>query len=434
MEINAADTLIKELLDQAQAAGATAVHIHLEHHISQPVQLEANRWKSVERSSSQTLALWLWQGERPGVAVASGPVSPAQLVAKALAVAALQSPDPPRLVPGGTRQFQELHPEPDLGDLMAWGDAVMAGVRQGFPQVLCSGGLSWQQSLTRLVNSQGLDYTYRTNALEVGLVCEWVRGDDFLAVGEQMRLATLADPQPLVDRLHQALTWAQRNVALPRGNWPVLLTPKAADLLWEPVQAALNGRQVLEGASPWAGKRGQQVVHSCLTCRQDPRIPLHGCPFDDEGVLTQPLTLIDQGVLTGFYTDQYTAAHWGEPSTGNGLRPGLTRAPFPSLVNWCVQPGTLSDAELLQQLDTGLLVDQVLGGGADISGDFSVNVDLGYWVQGGVVQGRVKDTMIAGNVYDILRGEVLLGANAQWQDDTWTPPLAVERIAITTGA
>ncbi|MEN9254152.1 MAG: hypothetical protein Q6K26_04645, partial [Gloeomargarita sp. SZTDM-1c_bins_89] len=114
MEINAADTLIKELLDQAQAAGATAVHIHLEHHISQPVQLEANRWKSVERSSSQTLALWLWQGERPGVAVASGPVSPAQLVAKALAVAALQSPDPPRLVPGGTRQFQELHPEPDL--------------------------------------------------------------------------------------------------------------------------------------------------------------------------------------------------------------------------------------------------------------------------------------------------------------------------------
>lgn len=426
------DELIAALITQAQKAGATPVQVHVERHTSQPVHFEANRLKSIERTQSQTVALWLWRDGQPGVAVAAGAVSPAELVAKALAVAAVQPPEAVYLSAGGVRYFAETQPAVDVSTLVSWGEALMTQVRREFPDVLCQGGLSWEDSWTRLVHSEGLDYTYHTTALEVGMACEWVRGDDFLLVTEQERTSGGFDPQPMGQRLCQALAWAHQNVAIPPGDWPVLLTAKAADLLWEPIQAALNGRQVLEGASPWAHRRGERVVHSALTCRQEPQLPLHGCPFDDEGVLTQPLTLLDQGVLTCFYTDQYTARQWGEPSTGNGFRPGLTRAPFPSLVNWCVQPGVLSDAELLRQLDTGLVVDQVLGGGADISGDFAVNVDLGYWVQGGHIQGRVKDTMIAGNVYDILQRDLILGGQATWQGDTYTPGIIVHGVTITS--
>ncbi len=426
------DELVTELITQAQQAGASLVQVQVEQQRVQPVHFEANRLKSLERTQSQTVALWLWREGRPGVAVAAGRVSPEQLVAKALAVAALQPPEPVHLPAGGVRHFAETQPAVEPSVLVAWGEALMAQVRQEYPDVLCQGGLSWEETLTRLVNSEGLDYTYHATALEVGMACEWVRGEDFLLVAEQERTPGGFDPQPLGQRLCQALAWAHQNVAIPAGDWPVLLTAKAAALLWEPIQAALNGRQVLEGASPWAHRRGEQVVHPAITCRQEPHVPVHGCPFDDEGVLTQPLTLIAQGVLTCFYTDQYTARQWGEPSTGNGFRPGLTRAPFPSLVNWCVQPGVLPDAELLRQLDTGLVVDQVLGGGADISGDFAVNVDLGYWVQGGQVQGRVKDTMIAGNVYDILQRDVVLGGQATWQGDTLTPGLIVQGITITS--
>jgi PmbA protein len=426
------DEVISALMSQAQGAGATAVQVQVETHLSQPVNFEANRLKSIERSQSQTIALWLWRGGQPGVAVGSGAVSPAQLVAKALAVADLQPAVPVVLPAGGVRNFVETQPAIAPSQLIPWGLEMVAQIRQDFPEVLCQGELSWEESLTRLVTSQGLDYSHHVSALAVGMTCEWVRGDDFLAVAEQTRTQTGFAPEALVTRLRQALTWAQHNVPVPPGRWPVLLTAKAADLLWEPIQAALNGRQVLEGASPWAHRRGERVGHPHLTCRQEPLVPLHGCPFDDEGVLTQPLTLIDQGVLTRFYTDQYTASQWGEPSTGNGFRPGLTRAPFPSLVNWWVQPGHLNDQELLRRLDTGLVVDQVLGGGADISGDFAVNVDLGYWVRGGEVQGRVKDTMISGNVYDILQGEMVLGAQASWQDGTFTPGVIIDHVAITS--
>lgn len=426
------DETIRALICQAQGAGATAVQVQVETHRSQPVNFEANRLKSIERSQSQTIALWLWRGGRPGVAVGSGAVAPELLVAKALAVADLRAPEPVDVPSGGVRHFTETQPAIAPTQLIAWGLEMITHIRQEFPDVLCQGELTWGESLTRLVTSAGLDYSHRVSALEVGMACEWVRGDDFLAVAEQARTQTDFDPQALVARLRQALTWAELNVPIPAGRWPVLLTAKAAHLLWEPIQAALNGRQVLEGASPWAQRRGKPVGPSHLTCRQEPQVPLYGCPFDDEGVLTQPLTLIHQGVLTCFYTDQYTARQWGEPSTGNGFRPGLTRAPFPSLVNWWVEPGHLSDPELLRHLDTGLVVDQVLGGGADISGDFAVNVDLGYWVQGGEVQGRVKDTMISGNVYDVLQGAMVLGAQASWQDGSFTPGVIIDRVTITS--
>jgi PmbA protein len=86
---------------------------------------------------------------------------------------------------------------------------------------------------------------------------------------------------------------------------------------------------------------------------------------------------------------------------------------------------------LIGQLHEGLVVDQLLGGGADISGDFSVNVELGYRVQNGEIIGRVKDTMIAGNVYTVLKQLVVLGDDADWNGPCYTPSLIVEGISTT---
>ncbi len=79
----------------------------------------------------------------------------------------------------------------------------------------------------------------------------------------------------------------------------------------------------------------------------------------------------------------------------------------------------------------GLIVDQMLGGGGSISGDFSINVDLGYRVQNGQVIGRVKDTMVAGNVYTALKQLVTLGNDADWNGSCYTPSLIVEGLSTT---
>jgi PmbA protein len=71
---------------------------------------------------------------------------------------------------------------------------------------------------------------------------------------------------------------------------------------------------------------------------------------------------------------------------------------------------------MVKSIKEGLLVLDVmgLGQGNPISGEFSVNVQLGYKIEDGEVIGRVKDVMLAGNVYDALNDIVAIGDKAEW--------------------
>ncbi len=417
-------------LSKARRAGAEAAEVYFSRSLSHPVFFEANRLKQLESAESEGVALRLWQGGRSGLAVAYGPVDPDILVEKALALAALNPPQPLYLAPPRHITESSLGTNFAVEQLITWGKTAIAEVRAEFPEVLCSGELSCGTETIHLVNSEGLDCQWTESSLSYYLWVEWIRGDDFLAIydGEQRRDG--ADMQSLVQNLRQRLLWAGDNQAIAPGRMPVLLTSSAASLLWETVSAALNGKRVAEGSSPWGEKQGQTVAVVNLNLWQDPSQVPYDCPFDDEGSPTQRLSLLEAGNVCQFYSDLETAAKLGQTPTGNGFRSGLGSYPSPSLVNLMVQPGEASFEQLLTQLGNGLVVDQLLGGGADISGDFSVNVELGYRVENGKITGRVKDTMISGNVYDLLKQIQTIGGDRRWQGSCSTPSLIVDNVSV----
>jgi len=238
-------------------------------------------------------------------------------------------------------------------------------------------------------------------------------------------------PEALAQQILKRLAWAESNVEPAVGRVPVLFTAKAADTLWGTVQAALSGKRVLEGSSPWSDRLGEQVTSSALTLYQDPDTGPFSCPFDDEGSPTQKLVFIEQGLLRLFYTDRTTGKELGGGSTGNGFRPGLESAPTPGLFNTLIQPGELTFEQLLHQLDDAIVVDQILGETAGISGDFSINVDLGYRVSHGEIGGRVKDTMVSGNVYTALMHLQSLARDADWNGACFTPSVLLEGLSVT---
>ncbi|MFN5592416.1 MAG: metallopeptidase TldD-related protein, partial [Aphanizomenon sp.] len=49
----------------------------------------------------------------------------------------------------------------------------------------------------------------------------------------------------------------------------------------------------------------------------------------------------------------------------------------------------------------------------------------------GQIIGRVKDTMVAGNVYTALKQVIQLGKDADWNGSCYTPSLIVEGLSIT---
>ena len=421
----------EEILDKAKQAGAEEAEVYQAISRSRPVFFEANRLKQLETTESEGIALRVWQNQAPGVTVAHGEVEPEAFVKRALSLCQFNPPETIEL----TANHQQVYPTQGNAvsreQLIETGNSAIAQLRENYPDILCRGELDCEEHTTRLLNSQGTDCQYTDLSLSAFFEVEWIRGEDFLEIGDGVEGADSLDLHTTKQRICQGLAWAKETVSPPTGRVPVIFTPKSAPLFWDTVIAALNGKRVWEGSSPWSNSLGENVLSDQITLFQDPTRNPERCPFDDEGTPTQRFTLINQGRVEQFYRDRAIGRLFGNGSTGNGFRPSLGGYPTPGLVNLMVTPGKGELENLIAQLDEGLVIDQLLGGDADLSGDFSANIELGYRVKNGQIAGRVKDTMVAGNIYTALNHLIALGGDSQINGSYETPSVAVDGLSVT---
>jgi PmbA protein len=423
---------LSELLTLAQTKGASHSEVYQVKSQSRPVFFEGNRLKQLENSQATGTALRLWYRDCPGVAVAYGAMSPDLLVDKAIAISQLNTPEIIDLTPARTEIHHDNSHSLTVEELITLGQEAIAIIRDFEPETICSAEFDSETETTILLNSQGLYCEYTDTTLSYFLGVELVRGEDFLGLYEGEDCKNNLNCDRSIASIRQRLAWAKHNTTSPQGKVPVLFTANAATLLWDTVAAALNGKRVWEKSSPWSNSQGKLVASSSLTISQQPEQEPYSCPFDDEGTPTQRLNLVTAGQLEQFYSDRHIARELGILPTGNGFRADLGSYPTPSLVNLAINSGNSSLAELIAQIDRGIIVDQILGGGADISGDFSVNIELGYRVENGRVVGRIKDTAIAGNVYNLIKEIVSLGSDLLWNGSCHTPSLIVEGVSIVS--
>ncbi len=434
------------LLALAKKKGIEDAEVYQVKSQSRPVFFEGNRLKQLESSQSEGTALRIWRNGCPGLAVAYGQVAAETLIDKAISLSEINPPETVELTEGKASATSNKNIYPPIGEtlpveyLIELGQNAIAKIRDFYPETVCSGEWECETETTTLVNTKALSCEYTETSFSYYLGVELVRGEDFLGIydGEytiETPESNLDSPEVrcehIVDGIVKRLEWAQNNAKPLTGKVPVLFSANAASLLWDVVAMALNGKRVIEGSSPWSDAVGKLVVSPRLTIQQQPHLLPYRCPFDDEGTPTQTLKLITAGKLEQFYCDRVIGRQLGLKTTGNGFRPDLGSYPTPGLVNCTIQPGTGSLFDLIKQLDQGIVVDQILGGGADISGDFSINVDLGYRVEKGKIVGRVKDTAIAGNIYTILKEIVALGEDLIWSGYYYTPCVIVEGLSVT---
>ncbi|WP_404786031.1 TldD/PmbA family protein [Altericista sp. CCNU0014] len=424
----------EQLIDTALQAGAEAAEVFAVHSINRPVLFEANVLKQIETRDSAGTSLRLWVEGRPGLAVTYGKMEPIRLVETAIALSQLNEPEqieltaiPPEIVSG---QYGE---PVEVRQLIHWGEKALSGLLATDPKkdLQCVLELDTETSTTAMLNSKGLACRYTSHMNSVYGSAEWVRGEDFLCVEAEQTRHTTLDIAEFVESIAARLRWAKSRSTPPIGRMPILFAGKAADLLWTTVEAALSSKRVIENASPWSDRLCEPVVSPLLTLLQDPHIGPFGCPFDDEGISTRRVEFIREGELQLFYTDRTTGRQLGCGSTGNGFRPGLERYPSPGLFNLMVLPGDDSFEALVAEIQDGLIVDQFLGDSGSISGDFAISVDLGYRVKKGKIVGRVKDTLVSGNVYDALNQVIALGNDAAWHGSCYTPSILVDGLSVT---
>jgi len=222
----------------------------------------------------------------------------------------------------------------------------------------------------------------------------------------------------LVDEAIEDFRNGRTNVNVTGGPTTVVLTPRAVADVMLTMNYGVDGSIVERGISPLAGKLGETIFDERVSLYDDGLMEsgYSTALFDDEGVPMQRTALIENGVLRSFLTDLRTAAKLDLPLTGNGLKlkrliqtKELGKMPTTEITNWEMAGGETPYAELLAGVSDGVIVDSIMGimMGNLVAGDFSGNVAFGLKVEGGKIVGRVKDTMIAGNIYKLLKDQLV---------------------------
>jgi len=411
------------------------------------VSFKANELRSAEVTESSGTSLRVLANGRLGFAgtTDAGPEAWARLVENALASAhygdqvALRFPGPQ---PAPAVQVYDTDlAHLTITDLIELGREMIAVLCQAEPEIRVELSLDRTVTHRELSNTAGAQVGDERSTLSVTISVERVRQDDILSIFDYFSTTTLTgDDTPLrfAGDIAHRLVLARRDARLVGGLMPVLFSPRGAMALLWPLGAGLNGKNVLLGASPLAGRVGEKLFDERLTVVDDGT--LHGRPgsasHDDEGIPHRRHVLIESGTLRGFLYDLKTAAMSGQgvESTGHGAR-GIFSPPAPTPTNTLVQAGESSLAAILAQMGQGLLVEGILGLGQGnvLSGAYSNPLSLAYVVEGGEVAGRVKDVSIAGNIYQDLQHIQALSRDGAWvYGSAWLPYILLPALNVVT--
>lgn len=412
---------------------------------SHPVSFENNRLKEVMRRDQAGVALRVISNGRIGFSSTTNPEREPELVDRV-----------GTLAPFGSKAKFEFPSQADIPTISTYdpaienltnevligkGQRLLDAVLAKWPEALCDVRFGRSMAEESVQNSAGVDRSVKHSGYYVAIGAQLIRGTDMLNVwashsshnvfGEDVEERVLAE-------VLEALENSKELASAPSGDVPVLFTPRGvAATLLDPLLSGFNGKNVVTGSSPIIGREGEKALDSRLSVYDNPL--LEGAsgsrPVDDEGIPARKVGLIERGVIGEPVFDLQTAGQAGRKSTGSAQR-GLASTPNPGIAVVDIAAGDTPYVQMLADMKDGLIIEGLLGAGQgnELGGDFRANVALGYRVKNGEIIGRVKDTMISGNVYTVLDNVEAIADTSEWvYGSVRTPAMRCRGVEVASG-
>jgi len=207
-----------------------------------------------------------------------------------------------------------------------------------------------------------------------------------------------------------AALWAKEKMnakAAPAGNFSALCENFLVGVLaHESFGHLTEGDFIAAKTSPIHDKLGETLGSKYATIIDEGVVPadLGGfwLPYDDQGIKTKRIILIQKGNLKGFLHSRATAKILKTEPTGNARAVNYTFAPIPRMKNTYFAPGDLSEEEALELLGTGIYAIQSHGGSVESDGSFVFQAIRGYWIEKGEKKYPLKDVALSGNILNLL--------------------------------
>jgi PmbA protein len=209
-----------------------------------------------------------------------------------------------------------------------------------------------------------------------------------------------------------------------------------------------NLKTYAEKRSCFSEKIGTKISTLDFSLLDDPHAPegIGSKSFDDEGIPTKILPLIEKGIFRNIYSDSYNVFKEDMGQSGNASRPGSPMGrstepiPMSSPHNLRIKSGDVSENEIIKDTKKGISVGRLWYTYAvnPIKGDFSCTARSGIRIiENGEIKKPGKSVRIIHNVSTMLQNISAIGNNIrnvlQWASlPSICPSLKVENIKIVT--
>lgn len=288
-------------------------------------------------------------------------------------------------------------------------------------------GVTLMKGSSVLANSNGvwLERKFTDISLGIDAICEGSTGYD----GDSAPFASRINPEKIGEQTAFYATASRNSEMIESKKYDVVFSENVVDsLVLELFADAVNGRNVLTGKSIYANHMGEAVASSALSICDSPMEEAGDSwrRFDTEGTPTATRDIIKDGVLTSFLYDKKTAAQAGCETTGNALRAGngtTTISPHCLTI-------TAPTEDVLKC--PCLFVKEVIGAHTanPLTGEFSVEVANAFLAEGGKLLRPVKKAMLAGNVFEILKGDISISASAKAFNGALVPMMRIPDLQV----
>jgi len=455
--VRAEDELLErsqQLLDRALALGADEAEVCAAGWRSVSVRFEKGDLKLAQVDQSSTLGLRVFRGKRLGFSSTNqlGAAAAESCARDALALAALAPPDLHNALPaarplrggrGGTSLLDPSVADVPVDRVLRTGLDLVERSKAGDPRLsIDSAGVEATAVARAIVTSRGIRASESDAQIGCSVFGMAIDGADvggFHYTGDSLRSLAEVDPAVLA-AAREFSEVSLGNLGARRATsytGPVLFSPDALlEIFVSPILAAASAIAVQRGRSPLAGKIGSAVASPAITILDDPtdRTLAGASAFDREGQPCGRFEIVDQGQLASYLYNGYAAAVEGRESTGHAS--GSPRS-VPGLATHAVSVlggsgGARRDLE--RALGRGLYVQRFSGTVDPASGDFSGVAKSARWIEGGAVAYPVKETLIGGNVFDLLKRVLALSSQAErCSGEARAPYALLDAVAVTAG-
>ena len=148
------------------------------------------------------------------------------------------------------------------------------------------------------------------------------------------------------------------------------------------------------------------------------------CYFDGEGVGLKERTILDNGFLNSYFLSSYSARKLGMHTTGNAG----------GAHNLIVSSSNNTLSELIEGIDKGLLITELLGHGLNmVTGDYSRGA-AGFWIESGKIQHAVEEITIASNLKDMLLNIKAIANDTYQNNSKYTGSIMIEPMTVGTNS